>query len=112
MWGRYVEILLALWLIASPWVLPAREPAWRHTNEVICGIAVIVFAVASFFHPTRWAHLLTGGVALWLGASTYFLETRPGPPGAQNDITLAYLLIMMFLIPNKASTPPTPWRRT
>jgi hypothetical protein len=112
MWGRYIEILLGLWLIASPWLLPHREPAWRHTNEVVCGLAVIVFAIASFFRATRWAHLMNGAVALWLGLSTYFLEDRPGPPGAQNDITLAYLLLLMFLIPNEASKPPMPWRKT
>ena len=110
MWGRYIEIVLGLYILASPWLLPHREPAWRHLNEIVCGAAVIVFAIASFFRPTRWAHLLTGVVALWLGGSAYVFEPRPGPPGAQSDITMAYLLIMMFLIPNDASSPPGPWR--
>jgi hypothetical protein len=111
MWARYLEIVLALWLIASPWVIPHPEPTWRHLNEVACGVAVILFAVASFFRPTHWAHLLTGVVALWLGGTAYLLEPRPGPPGAQNDITVAYLLILMFLIPNHASKPPISWRK-
>jgi hypothetical protein len=110
MWGRYLEILVGLWLVASPSLIPHPETPWRQLNELICGIAVVVFAIASFFRPTRWAHLLTGVVAVWLGASAYFIEPRPGPPGAQNDITIALLLIMMFLIPNEASRPPVPWR--
>jgi hypothetical protein len=111
MWGRYLEMLVGLWLTLSPSIIPHREPAWRHLNEVACGVAVVVFALASFFAPTRWAHLLTGAVAVWLGGSEYFLEPRPGPPGAQNDITTALLLIMTFLIPNEASKPPAPWRK-
>jgi hypothetical protein len=110
MWARYIEILFGVWLIASPWVFPEREQAWLQTNEIICGVAVIVLAVASFFRPTARAHVLIGAVALWLGGSAYFFEPRPGPPAGQNDITLAYLLILMFLIPNEASKPPISWR--
>jgi hypothetical protein len=112
MWGRYLEILLGLWLIMSPSIIPHPEPAWRHTNAIVCGAAVIVFALASFFQPTRWAHFLIGGVALWLGGTAYFLEPRPGPPGAQSDITTALLLLVVFVVPNHASKPPAAWRRS
>ena len=110
MWPRYLEILLGLWLAASPWVLVHPEPYLRHLNEIASGAAVVVLGIASFFRPTRWAHLLIGVVALWIGAAAYFYEPRPGPPGAQNDITVALLLLMICILPNEASQPPRPWR--
>ena len=112
MWPRYLEILLGLWLVASPWVFSHPESDLRRLNEVATGAAVVALAVASFFRPTRWAHLLTIGVAVWIGAAAYFFEPRPGPPGAQNDITVALLLLMTCILPNEASQPPRPWRGT
>jgi hypothetical protein len=111
MWPRYLELILGLWLIASPWVLPHPEPPFRFLNEVVSGFAIVVLSIASFFRPTRWAHLVTGAVALWVGAAAYFFEPRPGPPGAQNDITVAFLLLMLCILPNEASQAPRPWRQ-
>jgi hypothetical protein len=105
-----VEILLGLWLIASPWVIPHPEPELRRLNEITSGAVIVILSIASFFQMTRWAHLVTGLVALWIGGAAYFLEPRPGPPGAQNDITVAILLLMVCILPNEASQPPGPWR--
>lgn len=110
MWPRYLEMLTGAWLIASPFVIPHPEASWRQWNEILCGVAVVGLAIASFFRPTRWAHLVTGAVALWLGLAAYFFEPRPGPPGAQNDITTAIWLLMLVILPNESSQPPVPWR--
>ena len=80
-------------------------------NDVACGLLIIVLAVLSFFRPTRWAHVGIGGAALWLGLTAYFSVERPGPPAAQYEIVLAWLLLLVFLIPNEATQPPVPWRR-
>ena len=110
MWPRYCELLLGLWLMASPWVLPDPDPPMEHFNEIASGAAIVLLSIASFFRPTRWAHLVTGLVALWVGAAAYFFEQRPGPPIAQNDITVAFLILMLCILPNEASQPPPPWR--
>jgi hypothetical protein len=110
MWARYLEIVLGAWLIASPWIFGHATGLWLHYNDVISGSAVVFLAAASFTRRGRWAHLLTGAVAVWLGASAYFGFDRPGPPAAQNEITLALLLLTMFAVPNESSDPPVPWR--
>ena len=110
MWPRYLEILFGCWLMASPWVIAHPEPELRRINEVAAGAVIVLLSLASFFRATRWAHLVTGGVALWIGLAAYFFEPRPGPPGAQNDITVAILLLMTCILPNEASQPPRSWR--
>jgi bacteriorhodopsin len=111
MWGRWVEILLGTWLAASPLTFGHADGSWFHFNDMLSGGAVILLAAASFVSSMRWAHLGIGAVALWVGLSAYFGFERPGPPAAQNEITTAFLLLTVFLVPNEASQPPQPWRR-
>jgi hypothetical protein len=111
MWARWLEILLGGWLVASPWIFGQSEGSDFRLISILPGCAVILLAAASFVRRTRWAHLVTGAIAIWLGATAYFGFERTGPPAAQNQITLALLLLTMFVIPNQASLPPEPWRR-
>jgi hypothetical protein len=111
MWPRYIEILLGIWLIASAWLLPDGGREWLQGTSIVGGALTLLFAALSFIHRTRWAHLGTGFVALALGGAAYSLVEHPGPPAAQNQITVAILLLMFFLLPNRASLPPEPWRR-
>lgn len=111
MWARWLEILLGGWLVASPWVFGEAEGSRFELISVLPGCVVILLAAASFVQRARRAHLAIGAVAIWLGATAYFGFERPGPPAAQNQITLALLLLTMFAIPNQASAPPEPWRR-
>jgi hypothetical protein len=99
-------MLTGAWLIASPWVFPEANRAL----DDACGALTIFFAILSFFRLTRWAHLGTGAVALWLGGTAYFTVARPGPPATQNELVVAILLLMLFVLPNEASKPPEPWR--
>jgi SPW repeat len=110
MWARCLEMLLGGWLVASPWVFGQAEGSKFDLISILPGCAVILLAAASFAPRTRRAHLAIGAVAIWLGATAYFDFERPGPPAAQNQITLALLLLTMFVIPNQASVPPEPWR--
>ena len=70
----------------------------------------IVAVTLSWWSRTSWAHYFTGGVALWLGITTWMFVERPGPPAAQNEISVAVFLLMMFILPNQASDPPAGWR--
>lgn len=111
MWPRVVELMLGLWLAASPFIF--RHPGdqvmlW--VNDLGGALAVVTFSLASFWKPAQWAHWLTGLVALWLVGFAYFGFDRPGPAGAQNEITVGLLLLMMFFLPNEANLPPEEWR--
>jgi hypothetical protein len=56
-------------------------------------------------------HFFTALLALWLIGVGYLAASRPGPPGAQNEIITGLLLLMFAVIPNEADLPPEPWRR-
>ena len=100
--------MLGVWLALSPFIFAAGP---RSSELMICGGVVIALALASFWRPVEWAHLLIGAVALWLIGSGYFTQPRPGPPAAQNEIVSGLLLMMLFIVPNEATEPPKSWRR-
>jgi hypothetical protein len=111
MWARWFEILLGAWLIVSPWIFGLAEGSRFHLKDIMPGCVVVLLAGASFMRRTQWAHLAIGAVAIWMGATAYFGFETPGPPAAQNQITIALLLLTFFVVPNQASSPPEPWRR-
>ena len=49
-------------------------------------------------------------IGVWLIAAPYFSLPRPGPALAQSDITVGLTLLMIGILPTRASEPPAPWR--
>jgi hypothetical protein len=112
MWPRYCEIGIGLWLAASPWIFGHSTPGSPYFyKDLITGIVIIALAALSWWTPVSWAHFLTSGVAFWLGFSTWYLVERPGPGAAQNEITVAIVLLLTFMLPNHASEPPAGWQK-
>ena len=111
MWPRICELLLGAWLMLTPLIFAGTDAvdafAWR---DVVAGGTIIGLSLLSFWRRTHWAHLVTGAVALALGLAAYFGGARPGPPAAQNEIAVAFALLLFAIIPNEATQPPRPWR--
>lgn len=112
MWARTAELMIGVWLILSPFIFRGTPSVERFLwIDIAAGSAVVLFALLSFWRPAEWAHLLTALVAIAVGLFAYFGWERPGPPAAQNEITVAYILLLLAIVPNEASQPPKPWRR-
>lgn len=72
-WRDAVNLVLGLWLIASPWALSfATEPApmW---NASAIGAIIAVAAVAALFAFHRWEEWAEAALGLWLIVSPYLL---------------------------------------
>jgi hypothetical protein len=103
MWARVVEVMLGLWLAASPFIFrhAAGQTAFW-VNDFACAFAIIALALLSFWQRLAYAHLAIGLVALWLIAFGY-LTPYPAPPASQNHILLGLVLLMFAIIPNDAT---------
>ena len=111
MWARVAELMIGGWLMLSPFIFRGTESVEQFIRiDLGAGLLVIVLSLLSFWRRTEWAHLATVLLALALGAWAYLAFERPGPPAAQNEITVAILLMLLGIIPNEASQPPRPWR--
>ena len=113
MWSRVVEVMLGLWLVISPFIFqhPPSKTAWW-ANDIIAGTLVVLFALFSYWNPTRLAHSLTLLVALWLMGFAYYEGFGEAPAAMQNNLVIGLTLLMFAVIPNQASQPPRSWNNS
>lgn len=110
MWPRLCEIVIGLWVAASPWVLPAGSgPQWVAINEAVSGAACVLIAIVSCLRPREWWHLLQIPLALWIVAAAYFTSPVPATATAQSDLLAAFFLVNFAIIPTRATEPPPGW---
>lgn len=68
-WQDWANLILGLWLFASPWLLRftrATTPAW---NTWISGAIIAILAAAALYEVERWEEWTSVIVAIWLAAS-------------------------------------------
>ena len=113
MWPRVVEVMLGCWMLLVPFVFRASAGVEAYTTSAwISAVVIIVASTISFWHPARHFRLVTLAAAVWLALHGYFAAPRPGPPAAQNELTVGLLVILFALLPNEINRPPVPWRRS
>jgi hypothetical protein len=111
MWARVVELLLACWLVASPFLF--RHPSGERIlwwTDVGGGALIALFALLSWRQWLRRAHLLSIVVALWLIGFGFLGSPYPPPAALQNDIVVGMVLLTFAIVPGEASRPPAAWR--
>jgi len=94
--GRKSPVLLALvigaWLIISPFVLHFSQYKAGITNNIVCGIALILLTLGGTrFYLLRALKVFMGA---WLWASAFILGV-PGRPYLWNNFLLALLTIIV-----------------
>ena len=109
MWGRVVEIMTGVWLMLSPFIFGASDNMVILWGDIAAAALLWLLAGASYWRPTRYAHLAILLVAIGLAAWGR-LSGSPPEPAHQNHIAVALFLLMIAIIPNDASKPPLVWR--
>lgn len=111
MWPRVVEGMLGCWMLVAPFVFRGTQSVDDYaTIAVISGGLLITTSLLSFWHGARFARFGTLVIALSLAGHGYFSASRPGPPAAQNELTIGLLLLLFAVLPNETNRPPEPWR--
>jgi hypothetical protein len=108
-WTRYSELLCAVWLVVSGWVLTYPEPFVYRVVSITAAVAIIIFDIMSITLFMRYAYLMILVVAAALLGFAYFIapaETQ----GTQNLICVALFLLMFAILPTEALKPPKSWR--
>jgi len=98
-----LKLLLALWLIVSPWVLnysQVRLPVW---NGYAVAIIVAAFSIAAMLKFTKWEEWVNIVVGFWLFASPWvlgydkLLENKVTLPTMFNHIFVGVAIVMLSL---------------
>ena len=72
-WQDPLNLILGLWLIASPWVLPYSAETYPTWNAVIIGSLVVLLAVSEFFRLMAWEEWTDVALGVWLMISPWVL---------------------------------------
>jgi hypothetical protein len=111
MWPRVAEIVLAVWLLVSPWVLLDNGlTRVGYANQLICGLAIVFLSTVSFWLRLGRAHIIEIPIGFWIIGSTYFQSVHPPSALAQSNLLVGLFLLNFAIIPSRASLPPHSWR--
>ena len=110
MWARYIELICAVWLGLSSFVLdyPIDE-TFLKTNNLICASLIALFALLSFCHCCRKMHLLTLVVALWLWGLSYLSFPQIASFPLEHSAMTGVLLFMLAIVPSRTAQLSPSW---
>jgi len=92
-WQDWVNMILGLWIVASPWVLgfgasdsPAASAAW------ILGAAIVVFAGVSAYMHKAWEEAITIMLGICLFVSPWVLGFSAQTTPTTNAVIVGLLV--------------------
>lgn len=93
-WVDWVNVILGVWLIASPWLLTSTaggEPnAWSSWGV---GAGIVTLAVFAMYKPAVWGDSVGIILGAWLMASPWLLGFNSDPVAATNAVVIGALVI-------------------
>ncbi len=96
-WQDWAELVLGIWLAASPWVLQFADMELVAWNAWLTGAAVIILSLIELYLPKFWEELVSVLLGLWLVVSPFVLKFRADETVSWNAI-LVGLLIVAFAV--------------
>jgi hypothetical protein len=93
-WMDWVNVMLGVWLIASPWLLsvaPGDRPAAWSSWSV--GAGIVTLALFAMYKPAVWGDAVGVLFGTWLIASPWMLGFANASTGATNTVIVGLLVI-------------------
>lgn len=96
-WQDWLNVILGVWLIASPWALgfadtqPAAGTAW------VLGAAIAIFAGAAVHMPKAWEEAVSIVLGLCLLASPWVMGFVDHSTAMTNAVILGVLVVAFAL---------------
>jgi len=72
-WQDPTNLVLGLWMIASPWALGYQDAAMAMPNAVIVGGLIAILAALEVFKLKAWEEWTSFALGIWLAVSPWVL---------------------------------------
>lgn len=72
-WQDPVNLVVGLWMMASPWVLAFESERTPTANAVVFGFLIAVLALLALFKVMAWEELVSVALGVWLAVSPWVL---------------------------------------
>ncbi|WP_287371065.1 SPW repeat protein [Oceanithermus sp.] len=104
-WQDWVNLVLGLWLVVSPWILAFSQNAAALWNALIVGAIFVVLSLLALSDAKPWEEWSELVVALWLLVSPWVLGYSALSAAMWNAVIVA--VIVGVLAYTAASQQPT-----
>lgn len=85
-WHDSINVVLGIWLIASPWMLGYAAQAYPSWNAYIVGVIIAVAASAALVAFQKWEEWVNAGFGAWLLVSPWVLGYSSLQPALWNQL--------------------------
>ena len=95
-----LDVLAAIWILISPFVLSLRATGSFVTNDVILGIVIGILALFRFFSPSPasvWASWVNVILGIWVLISPWCLGFSRFHTATTNNVVMGIIVIILAL---------------
>jgi hypothetical protein len=94
-WSNWLNLILAVWLFISPWVLPvAAVGAWAWDAWIV-GVVVAVLSIAALSRMAQWEDWINLILGAWLFISPWIFGYAATPAAAWNSWIVGALFFLI-----------------
>ena len=94
-WSNWLNLILAVWLFISPWVLPVTAAGAWAWDAWIVGVVVAVLSIAALTRMAQWEDWINLILGVWLFISPWIFGYVATPVAAWNSWIVG---VLFFLI--------------
>jgi len=97
------KVLLALWLLVSPWMFGYAQVQLAVWNDVAVAIVVAAFSIAAMLKFTKWEEVISIIAGFWLFASPWLLDfaklfgAKTALPVTANHLAVGLAIVILSL---------------
>ena len=96
-WQDPLNLVLGLWLIASPWVLSYSAETYATWNFVIIGSLVVLLAASEVFMLMAWEEWTSVAMGVWLMVSPWILGFSAVTMAMWNAVAVGLIVAVLAL---------------
>jgi hypothetical protein len=91
-WQDWVNVLLGVWLVASPWALSFTDNAVASRTSWVLGAAIVVFAGIAAYMPKAWEEAVSALLGLCTLLSPFVLGFSEHAAATANAVIVGILV--------------------
>ncbi len=92
-WEDWTNLILGIWLIASPWVFHFATASAAVWNAWISGCVIAVLAAAALYQVQKWEEWTSAVIGIWLVVSPWVLGFSSDPVTTSNAVIVGLLVL-------------------
>jgi hypothetical protein len=96
-WQDVANLVLGIWLFASPWILKFAGAGAVATSAWVFGILIAVLALMAIFAYQQWEEWLNATIGVWVFISPWVLGASTNAKVLWNALIVGAVLVILAL---------------